>query len=136
MNLFSILAGLLFGAWPLIMKKSDLTPMAAAFTLTVMSLAVYLPFLSRQDYPKTGVLTIGFGLAVIAGLMNGFGTIAFQKMLADKNIEITVGILLVILTQVVVTAVGGSLFYSEPFTTKKVVGLFTAALAAYLLTSK
>ncbi len=134
--LWSILAGFLFGLWPLVMKKSGLTPMAAAFTLTAVSLVVCLPFLGRVDYQTTGFLTIGFGLAMVAGVMNGFGTIAFQKMLADKNVEIAVGILLVILTQVVVTAIGGRLFYGELFTTKKVAGLVTSVVAVYLLTSK
>ena len=136
MNMFSIWAGVIFGAWPLIMKKSGLTPMAAAFVLTLMSFVAYVPFLSRADYRTTGVLTVGFGLAALAGVMNGMGTIFFQKMVADKSIDITVGYLLVILTQIVVVSVGAWLFYGDVFTWKKVAGLFTAALAAYLLTSK
>jgi len=136
MNMFSIWAGVLFGAWPLVMKKSGLTPMASAFVLTFMSLIVYLPFLRRSDYQATSFLTVGLGLAAVAGIMNGIGTIAFQKMIADKSTAITTGILLVILTQMVVNAVGGWLFHGDVFTVKKVAGLFTAAAAAYLLTSK
>lgn len=136
MNIFSILAGLMFGLWPLIMKKSGLTPMANAFTLTIVSLAVYLPFIRPMDYQTTRFLTVGFGLAVVAGILNGLGTIAFQKMVTNKEVAIATGVMLVILTQVVVTAVGGRLFYADLFTGKKVGGVAAAAVAVYLLTSK
>ena len=133
---FALLSGLLFGTWPLVMKKAGLTPMAAATTLTVMTLAVCAPFLNRADYRTTSVFTLGFGLAVVAGLMNGAGTIAFQKVIVAKNLEITTGILIVILTQVAITAVGGRVVYGDPLTIKKAFGLVAAVVATYLLTAK
>lgn len=138
MNIFSILAGLAFGIWPFFMKKSGLTPMANAVVLTVVSLMVYLPFviLNPADLQAVNVLTVGFGLAVVAGAMNGLGTIAFQKMVTNKEVAIATGVMLVILTQVVVTAVGERVLYGDLFTTKKVFGIAAAGAAVYLLTSK
>ena len=131
---FAVFAGLCFGGWPLIMKLSGLNPIVAATVLAVASLAVFLPFLKGNvniaELTATGVV-----IALIAGVINGLGSIAIQRVLASP-VEVTTGILVIIITQVVVTAIGGRLFYHETFTVNKAVGLLAAVAAIKLLTGK
>jgi len=133
--IWPVIAGLCFGTWPLIMKSSGLNAIMASFVLTVVSLLVYLPFL-KSGFDQATLLKAGVILAVVAGLLNGIGTIAFQKMVGSKEVDITQVVLMVIIIQIVITAAGGRLFYHEIFTVKKVLGVVAAGLAAYLLTSK
>ena len=130
-----VIAGLCFGTWPLIMKSSGLNAIMASFVLTVVSLMVYLPFL-KGGFDQAALLKTGVILAVVAGLLNGIGTIAFQRMVGAKDLEISQVVLMVVIIQIVITAAGGSLFYHELFTIKKAFGVVAAGLAAYLLTSK
>ncbi len=133
--LWPVIAGLCFGTWPLIMKSSGLSAIMAAFVLTVVSLLVYLPFL-KGEFDQVALLKTGIILAVVSGLLNGIGTIAFQKMIGGKDFDITQVVLMVIIIQIVITAVGGRLFYDDLFTVKKAIGIPVAGLAAYLLVSK
>ena len=133
--MWPVTAGICFGTWPLIMKSSGLNAIMASFVLTVVSLLVYLPFL-KGGFDQAALLKAGVILAVVAGLLNGIGTIAFQKMIGGKEMDITQVVLLVIMIQIVITVAGGRLFYGDVFTVKKVVGIPTALIAAYLLTSK
>ncbi len=133
--LWPVIAGLCFGIWPLIMKSSGFNATMASFVLTVVSLLVYLPLL-KTNFDATAFLKIGMLLAVASGLLNGIGTVAFQKMVGAKGMEITQGVLIVIMIQVVITAAGGRLFYGDLFTAKKILGILAAVIAAYLLTSK
>lgn len=133
--IWPVTAGLCFGIWPLIMKSSGLNAIMAAFVLTAVSLLVYIPFL-KGSFDQAALLKTGIILAIVSGLLNGIGTIAFQKMVGAKDMDITQVVLMVIIIQVVITAVGGRLFYGDLFTVKKAGGIFAAGLAAYLLTSK
>lgn len=133
--LWPVIAGLCFGTWPLIMKSSGLNAIMASFVLTVVSLLVYLPFL-KSGFDQASLLKVGVILAVVAGLLNGIGTIAFQKMIGGKEMDISQVVLMVIIIQIVITAAGGRLFYGDIFTVKKVFGIVAAGFAAYLLTSK
>ena len=133
--IWPVIAGLCFGTWPLIMKSSGLNAIMASFVLTVVSLLVYLPFL-KSGFDQAALLKMGVILAVVAGLLNGIGTIAFQKMIGAKEMDITQVVLMVIIIQFVITAAGGRLFYHELFTLKKALGVVAAGLTAYLLTSK
>ena len=133
--MWPVIAGLCFGIWPLIMKSSGLNAIMAAFVLTAVSLLVYLPFL-KGSFDQTTFFKTGIILAVVSGLLNGIGTIAFQKMVGAKDMDITQVVLMVIIIQIVITAIGGRLFYEDLFTIKKAIGIPVAGLAAYLLVSK
>ncbi len=133
--MWPVMAGLCFGIWPLIMKSSGLNAIMAAFVLTTVSLLVYLPFL-KGSFDQAALFRTGVILAVVAGLLNGIGTIAFQRMIGAKDLEISQVVLMVIIIQIVITAAGGRLFYHELFTIKKAFGVVAAGCAAYLLTSK
>ena len=122
--MWPVIAGLCFGTWPLIMRSSGLNAIMASFVLTVVSLLVYLPFL-KGGLDQAALLKMGIILAIVAGLLNG-----------DKELDITQVVLMVIMIQIVITAVGGRLFYSDLFTAKKFLGILAAGFAAYLLTSK
>ncbi len=133
---WSVLAGMLFAIWPFVMKATGLPPIVAAVFLTASSLLVYPPFLKgSMDIRALTILMVA--LAIVAGLINGVGTIALQKVIASKEIDVATGIFVIIMTQIVVTTIGGFFFaQGDLFTTKKLAGLWSASLAVYLLTSK
>lgn len=136
MFVWPILAGFLFSTWPFVMRATGLPPVLAAVFLTTASLFVY-PFFLRGDMNLKALTLFVVILAVVAGLMNGFGTIAFQKMIANKEMNLAIGIFVLIMTQIVVTTIGGLILDSEDIlTTKKLLGIGAAACAVYLLTGK
>lgn len=132
---FPVFAGLCFGAWPLIMKQSGLHPIMAAFILCVSTLATIVPLMHTSAVWQ-GVARSAALIAVAAGLLNGFGTIAMQRMLADKTTAVSVGVFVIIIAQMVSTAIGGRVFYSDPLTLKRAAGVCLAVAAVYLLNGK
>lgn len=136
MTLYAVFAGLCFGAWPLIMKASKIKPpIVAATVLVATSLAVFVPFLAGNQVPIQ-VTLVGLLIGIAAGVLNGLGSIALQRILVSKAIEVTTAIFIIVVTQVVVTAIGGWLFYNEPFTVKKIMVVAAAGVAVYCLTGK
>ena len=130
-----MLAGLCFGIWPLLMKSSGLNPSMASLVLTTVSLLVYLTFL-RTGFDQVALGRIVVLFAVVAGVLNGIGTLAFQKAVGGRELDLTTAVLIVIMLQLVITVVGGLLFYGDPLTGKRFLGFCTAVITAYLLTSK
>lgn len=130
---FATLAGVAFGGWPLLMKSVVIDPMIGAFILTTFSLVVYLPFLPACAAwtQMTGTTVM---VAVICGLANGAGTIAYQNMLQSKA-PVSECIFICIIVQIVFTAIGGVVFYGDPFPMRKVFGVATMVVAAYLITA-
>jgi len=127
----AIFSGIMFGAWPLVMKKSGLSPIVSAFTLSVVSAIVIAPFL--RGNPLVAGAGVGLAIAVVAGIMNGLGTIAFMRLIGSPTIAISVGIFTVILVQTMITAAGGAIFFGDTFTGKRVAGMVLAICSLYLL---
>jgi hypothetical protein len=128
-----ILAGLCFGLWPLLMRLTGLTGMQGGFLVSLMTLLLFIPLFGGDT---TGFTWKTVGLALAAGVINWLGSVCLQKGLAGKQLEVSVIILVIIMTQVVVTAVGTRLIYGELWDLRKLAGMIFAALAVWLLTSK
>lgn len=132
---FSVLAGLCFGIWPLIMKRSGLNPQLAAVMLALLTLLTCLPFLSRANASPSEFWKLGAIFAVAAGLINGVGQIFLQRLIgAAERADVSQALIIVVLAQIATTAIGGRLFYGDPFTLKKGAGIILALIAAKLLT--
>lgn len=129
----ALTAGLFFGIWPLVIKTSGLQPVSAAFILSGISAIVCLPFLKLGG---GGSWTMGAVLlGVLAGLLNGAGTVAFQQAIASK-LEISTVVFIILTLQVVITVLGGRVFYGDVFTPQKIAGIVAACVAMFLLTGK
>lgn len=129
---FAVFAGVCCGLWPL-MIGSGRNPIMTGIMVIIVSLAVFLPFLPANFKPAE-LTAQAVVIILAAGVINGFGSIAIQHVAVSK--EKVTGILVLIITQVVVTAVGGLIFYAERFTFEKFVGLIAAVAAIKLLTGK
>ena len=132
---FCILAGIFFGGWPLAMRASGFNPFAAGFVLNLGSALIFLPFLKGKINPVT-LLSMGAIFALAASALNGVGHIAFQTLVAQREIEISRVNTVLVMVVVLTTTVGGRIFYGEPFTWKKILGLVAALTAVKLLTGK
>lgn len=128
----AIVAGLLFGAWPLLMNRSGLNgPLsAAAFAffcfITVLPAALY-------SYNANVVAAASWKIALVAGLVAGLGLLMFSSILAKVTPQ-TVGtyFVIMILAQISVPAINHTLVTGE-YSMKRLAGFGVAALAVFLL---
>lgn len=129
--LLPVLAGLFFGAWPLFMRATGFTGAQSGFLVSIATLVVFLP-LWKGD--ATGFTQKTLILGITAGLMNGVGSIFYQKALADPKLELSRILLVVLVTTIVVGTVGARLFYGELLDIKKMLGLTLGLVGVLLLT--
>lgn len=119
---YLLVAGVLFTAWPFVMRASGLPPLIAAFVLHVSSLFVFIPGMLRAGADLRTLLTVGVLLGVLAGVMNGLGHLAFQQMIALKSVELSRMTLVLVAIQIIVGIVGGKFAYGEALTAEKIIG--------------
>lgn len=128
-----LLAGLCFGFWPLLVRVTGLNWMQGGFLLSLATFSLFVPLFGGDT---TGFTWKTVSLGLTAGLINGVGTVCLQKALAGKQLEVSVIILVIIMTQLVVTVIGARLIYGELLDLRKLAGMATAALTVWLLTGK
>ncbi len=132
---FAILAGLFFGVWPLIMRLSGLPWAIAGVILQIGSCLVFIYYLKQQS-SWAAWLSFGAAVGIACGILNGFGQINLQKLLAMKEAQLAQAITLMVVTQIVITAVGAKIFFGEQFGWKKILGCTLALVAVKLLIGK
>ncbi|MBI4095114.1 MAG: hypothetical protein HY435_02905 [Candidatus Liptonbacteria bacterium] len=128
-------AGFFFGAWPLVMRASGLNSILAAFVLQVGTMLVVSPFL-KGNVRVSLVLSAGMAVAIAAGIANGFGQLAFQKLISLRDVELARASITVVVMQIATTAIGARFFYAETFGWKKLLGCGFALIAVKLLIGK
>jgi hypothetical protein len=126
----SIVAGVLFGIWPLFLNRSGLTGNLGTFVFATIVLLCVFPFAasSLQD-----IASAHWIWAVCAGIFGALGLLAFNSMVAKATPQ-TVGtfIVLMIVAQIAVPAIYQAIMTGGlPFS--KIVGFVLAAVAAVLL---
>lgn len=132
--MFSLLfAGFCFGSWPLLSRLTGLTGPQGGFLLSLATFSVFIPLFGGDT---TGFTWKAVCLGLLCGLLNGVGTVFLQKELAGKQFEVSTIMLVIIMTQLVVTVLGGRLIYGDLWDMRKLFGMGTAALTIWLLTSK
>lgn len=139
-GLLILIAGTAFGAWPLITRGSKLHFLPAGLGLqlgTVLMFGLFMVTMRGQldlgaafNFGNGGKLAL---LALLAGLVNGAGQLAMQKLVASPTASISVFAPATLTVMAVVYAIGGWLAYNEPMTLKKVAGLITAIVTLWLL---
>lgn len=73
------------------------------------------------------------GILCAAALLHALGFISFSKLIAG-GYELSGYVTAAMVLMIAITPMGGILFYSEPLTTTKLLGIACAMLAAALLT--
>jgi drug/metabolite transporter (DMT)-like permease len=113
---------LMWGGYPLMARASGVGGPMGALVLTLTAL---LPI---------GAATIWQGGAVrpdmaamlklsIAGLMMGMGLVAFNAVANSRNMDASVSIPIIDTTMLIVTVIGAILFFAEPLTARKAIGI-------------
>lgn len=120
-----------FGAWPIIGRATG----ANQFWMVTL---VMVPTIAITSW------TFANGLAVLppartslvlvaAGIMNGISMIAASKIILGRHFEISSLFVIVNVTIVTMSALGGILLFKEAVTPSKCIGLACAVAAAWLL---
>jgi drug/metabolite transporter (DMT)-like permease len=124
---------LMWGGYPLVARSSGIGGPLGALILTLTAL---LPI---------GALTIWQGGAVksdssafiklsVAGFMMGIGLVAFNAVANSRNMDASVSIPIIDTTMLIVTVIGAMIFFAEPVTARKLIGV--ALLVAGIMVLK
>jgi hypothetical protein len=112
----SLLAGLCFGIWPLLMQRSGLTGNFSSFVFTAIVLVCVTPF----TFGNVGSLTsVNWGVTVAAGIFSSIGVMSFNGMLAKATPQnVSSLFVLMIVVQVSIPAIysvtqNGGMFQSR-----------------------
>jgi hypothetical protein len=128
--LLSILAGIFFGAWPLLMNRSGLAGTSAAAAFGFLGFVIMLPFVLKNGISLSGA---NWWAIVAASACGALGGLLFNSMLASTPKE-TVGrfFLIMILAQTAVPALY-DIVMSGQLPLNKGLGFAAAIVAAILL---
>jgi drug/metabolite transporter (DMT)-like permease len=125
-----MVAGVLFGAWPLLMNRSGLSGATATAVLGIIMFLLALPVALQAGIPPAGR---NWWLAIAAGFCIGLAFLAFNSGLAKATPEI-VGqlVIFMVVVQMVVPAAHQAAVNGH-LTVKSALGFVAAAIAAILL---
>ncbi|MES3031129.1 MAG: hypothetical protein V4697_01810 [Patescibacteria group bacterium] len=126
----TVIAGLSFGIWPLVMNRSGLHGNIASIVLATSTMLCVLPF----SFGKLGALgQTNWWLAITAGIMSAIGITAFNSMLSRVNqVDVSTFLALMVLVQVSCPVIH-QLIAGDGFSVVKGCGFALAAIAALLL---
>jgi len=133
MLFYLVVTSIGFGFWPLIAKSSNLPPLWIAVSVAIGTLLVVsAPMSWSFTVPVKKFLIIG----LIAGVVNGFGHIAFAKILAAVNsglLEGSMAFPVIMISALVIQTVGAIVFFREGVSLTKISGVVLGVVAVYLL---
>jgi len=115
------------------MKASELTPPMRAFLLSITTAGVaFVTMIPETTHHTTGIRWQLLLIPLAAGLVNGFGTLAFTKIISEKT-DLGRLVFLVLSVQLLSTAVGSAWLFGEPFPQKKIIGAIIVAIGLKFL---
>lgn len=128
----SLLAGIFFGLWPIMMNRSKFTGNAsAAMFAGVIFAVVILPAFFTTS--RGMLLSANWKLGVLAGLFGAAGLMAFNSMLAKSTPERLGTLFLVNLVTQITTAAVFQVVATRTLTLSKGLGFASAILTVWLL---
>jgi uncharacterized membrane protein len=130
----SLIAAFFFAAWPLIMRASGLDPISAGFVLNLTGAVFFLPLFLANRQATSSVVLIGLLIGVASGLANGFGHFDWQKVVAVGKIDLGRATAVMLVTCIAITTIGARVFYGEPISGQKILGIGLAISAIVVLT--
>jgi drug/metabolite transporter (DMT)-like permease len=116
-----VLVALLWGGWPLVARAAgDVGPIGSllivAGGLVPVALATAWGGAVLPPAPALGKLAV-------AGLMNGAGLVAFHALATQRSADISIVVPIADTGMLLVTALGGVLFFAEALTVQRSVGV-------------
>lgn len=124
---------ILWGGWPLFVRATGGAPGNFGNLILVMLASIpaltMLAIKGTEPLPKNSWVKLG-----IAGMMMGGGLVLFNQYLAtNTKVEISTIVPILNTSMIIVTVVGGILFFNEAFTSQKIIGIITLVIGIYLL---
>lgn len=132
---FCIAAALVWGMWPVVVKFSNLTSAWVAFLVPLASVGVAGVALTAgshaSTFPSGKAITIGLA----AGILNGFGFVAFGRLLgAEKGgWDVSTYATAVYALLPLVTMLGAVFVLREPMTVAKAIGMVLVLAGIWLI---
>jgi drug/metabolite transporter (DMT)-like permease len=125
---------LCWGAYPLVMRDAKVSSGLGSVALVLIGLVpvAIAARLQGGGWPRLG--TSDVIRLVAAGLMFGIGVVAFNAIATSRRLDASVAIPISDTAMMMVTVVGAIIFFAEPITTRKVIGI--GLLVAGILTLK
>ena len=120
--LYIAVAALMWGSYPLILRSSGQGSAMGSLLLMLSGLvpiAAAVIWQGGWQRPPAIELT----KLAVAGMMMGVGLLTFNAVANSRQIDASISIPIIDTTMLVVTVLGAVLFFAEPVTLKKVIGL-------------
>ena len=116
------IVALFWGGYPLIARGANLPGPLGALILSAVSLTTIAAatLWTGLDAWPTGSAAIRLG---VAGAMMGIGLLAFNAVAVSRQIEASVSIPIMDTGMLLVSVLAAALFFAEPITARKCVGL-------------
>lgn len=115
------LISLFWGGWPLVARAAGPITATGSALLCFAALlpVVILAIVQGQALPYV----MSAGKLCVAGLMMGAGLICFNIVASGRTTDISIVVPVINTSMMLVTVLGGILFFAEPITTQKVFGI-------------
>ena len=132
----AMIAGFLFGAWPLVMNKGGLRGNLASLVIGIVTVCWVFPFaVLGGSFPlPTGTK---WGYVILASMLGSLGLVVFTSVLEKAPLEKAGSLVtLTVIVQITVASLYSltkAAQLGQGISSQKVLGFFFAALAAYLL---
>jgi drug/metabolite transporter (DMT)-like permease len=116
------IVALAWGGYPLIARSSGVGGPLGALILTLCalvpsaSLVLWQGVMARPSFVELTKL-------IVAGLIMGIGTTAFNYVVNSRQLDASISIPVIDTTMLLVTVIGAVLFFAEPLTMRKVIGI-------------
>ncbi len=122
-----------WGGWPLIVRSAGQVGYAGILTVTIFAVAPVLLASLQQGVASFHGFQMTWWKFVISGLLAGGGFIFYNQALGSSKMEVSTVVPLINSMMIVVTVVGGILFFSETVTLQKVLGVVLLVGGIFLL---
>lgn len=133
-TLFAALSGFFFASWQLTSRAGSATPMVLNIGMIVGAFAASIFYggfaMKQNEWQSLASTTIW--LPLLCGALNGIGFIVYLTAM-QKSPSLTAVSITSMMTMIVLIAIGGMIFFAEPITKDKLLGVCAAILAVYLL---
>jgi drug/metabolite transporter (DMT)-like permease len=131
--LYSIIVGLFWGLYPIILNRSGLPGFASAGIFSVFVCLTVIPFAIISGQLQKITFNPGVWYALIAGILGGAGVLVFNTMLSKAPVK-NVGsmIITMIMIQITIPAIY-QMIQSGDISPKKITGILTAFVVVYLI---
>ena len=134
--LWCLWPAIFFAVYQLMLRPSGLPPAAAGFIMHLVGTIIFIPVCVKQKVDWKLITLFAGSLGVAAGVSQAFGHVWWQKVLADKNVDLGTAAIVMIMMNIVVVVIGSAVFFGEKITLNKGAGFALGAFAIWLMVRK